>query len=296
MRLKLWLSLAAVIAIAAVLFGINFYRHRFVRRNHDLVHLLPPGDLNLMYADIGLLRHAGLLGILANIKVASDQEYDAFIRETGFDYTRDLDAIIIAAEPTRTFLIGRGRFHWDKLEAFARSHQGSCESDSCRVPATTPGRWVNFLSVQPDVLAVAVSANPTEADNLRPPGRRLQEQIPDAPVWAKLSHALLTDPAGLPIPVQIFAIGLQSAESVTLSAEPASVHLKAHFPNGAAADTARRQLEIETKTLTTALTRNNEKIDRASLAGLLTAGSFQVIDTDLFGLWPIYPQLIRALQ
>jgi hypothetical protein len=287
---------AAVITIAAVVFGIDFYRHRFVRHNRDLVRLLPPGDLNLIYADLGLLRRAGLLGILANMKVAPDQQYDDFIRATGFDYARDLDAIVIATDPTQTYLIGRGRFHWDKLQAFALSHQGSCQDDSCRVPATTPGRWVNFLTIQPDVLAVAVSPNATEADNLRPPGRRLQEQIPEAPVWARLSHALLTNPSGLPVPVQIFAIGLQSAESVTLSAELASLHLKAHFPNGAAANTARRQLEIETRNLAAALTRNNETIDRATLAGLLTAGSFQVIGTDVLGQWPIHTELIRALQ
>ncbi len=297
MRLKTWLLIAAaVIIIAAAFFGISFYRHRFVRHNADVVRLLPPGDLTIVYADIGLLRRAGLLGLLANIKLAPDREYAGFIHQTGFDYTRDLDAIVIATDTTQSFLIGRGRYQWDKLREFALSHQGSCEADSCQVPATTPGRWVNFLTVQPDVLAVAVSPSQTAADNLRPPGRRLQEQIPNAPVWAKLSHALLTTPAGLPLSVQIFAIALQSAESVTLSADPSSVHLKAHFANTAAAATARTQLQIETRTLTAALTRNNEKIDRATAAGLLTAGAFQVAGTDCVGEWPIYPELIRALQ
>jgi hypothetical protein len=287
---------AAAILVAAIIFGIDFYRHRYVRHNRDLVRLLPVGDLNLIYADIDTLRRAGLLGVLSNIKVAPDKEYDSFIAETGFDYTRDLDAIAVATDASRTFLAGRGRFHWDKLKAFANSHGGTCEADACRVPATTPGRWVNFISVQPDVLAVAISPTQTAADELRPPGRRLQEQIPNAPVWAKLSHDLLTHPIGLPVPLQIFAISLQSAESAILSAELQSLHLKAHFANAAAAETGRRQLEIQTRTLTTALQQNNQRSDRATMAGLLTAGSFHVIGTDVLGTWPIYPELLKAIQ
>jgi hypothetical protein len=179
---------------------------------------------------------------------------------------------------------------------FAHSHQGSCQADACRVPAATPGRWVNMIAVQPDVLAVAISASQTAADNLRPPGRRVQEDIPNTPVWARLSHSLLANPASLPLPLQIFVISIQSAESVMLTAELRSLRLQARFPNAAAADTARRQLEIQTRTVTAALTRNNEKPGRSSLGGLLTAGSFQVVGTDVLGSWPIYPELVRALQ
>jgi hypothetical protein len=227
--------------------GIQYYRHRFVRQNSDLVRLLPPGDLTIVYADLGLLRRAQLLGLLANIKVAPDKEYADFVRETGFDYTRDLDAIVIGSDASQTFLVGRGRFAWDKLKGFAASHQGACSEAGCRVPATTPGRWVNLITVQPDVLAVAVSTNPAGADNLRPPGRRVQEEIPNAPVWAKLSRAMLLNPTGLPLPVRIFVISLQSAGSVTISAVPDKVELRAEFANGATADTARRQLEMQTK-------------------------------------------------
>lgn len=102
-------SVAAIaIAIAAILFAIDYYRHRYVRRNSDLVRLLPPGDLNLIYADLGVLRRADLLGLLANIKFAPDKEYDAFIAQTGFDYTRDLDAVAIATDPGRSSLLAVG--------------------------------------------------------------------------------------------------------------------------------------------------------------------------------------------
>ena len=284
-----------VIAIATILFGIDYYRHRYVRRNQDLVRLLPPGDLSLIYADLGLLRRADLLGLFAHLRVAPDKEYDAFIAQTGFDYTRDLDAVAIAIDPAQIFLVGRGRFVWRKLRGFVLSRGGKCESDACQVPASSAGRWVNFISVQSDVLAVAIGPIQTGADNLRPPGHRVQEEIPDAPVWAKLSHALIANPSKLPLLMQIFVISMQSAESVTVSAHRDSIRLTAHFANGPTAETACRQLELQTKMLNNQF-RPIEKSDRASIAGLLTAGSFQVVGAEVMGTWPIYPELLRALQ
>jgi hypothetical protein len=275
---KKLIALAGVaITVAALLFGIDFYRHRFVRHNSEIVRLLPPGEFNLIYADIEILRRADLLGLLSNIKVAPDKEYDSFIEQTNFDYTRDLDAVAIAIDPDQTWLIGRGRFSWEKLRAFALSHQGTCnlELGGCRVAASTPGRWVIFVSLQPDVLGVVISSNRTP--DLRPPGRRSLQDLPDAPVWAKLSHALLAKPVGLPLPMQVFAISMQSADSVALSAHPDNLQLKARFANPATADTARHQLEIQTKTLT-------------------NSGSLSVIGTDLVGRWPISPELLKKLQ
>lgn len=269
---------AALVAAALIFLGTQYYRHRFVRHNSDLVRLLPPGDLTIVYADLGLLRRAQLLGLLSNIKVAPDQQYADFVRQTGFDYTRDLDAIVIGTDTSQTFLIGRGRFAWDKLKGFATSHNGSCSDAGCQVPATTPGRWVNLITVQPDVLAVAISANPAGADNLRPPGRRVQEVIPDAPVWAKLSRALLLNPTPLPLPMRIFAISLQSAASVTISALPDRLQLEAAFPNPATADTALRQLQLQTRLLPAA------------------AGNLWLTGSQLRGQWPIRPELLRALQ
>ena len=287
---------ALAIAVALILFGIHAYRYRFVGQNSDLVRLLPPGDLNVGYADLDLLRRAQLVGLFANVKVAPDKEYSDFIRESGFDYTRDLDAIVIGTDSSQTFLVGRGRFDWEKLKRFSLSHNGSCDAAGCRVPATTPGRWVNLITVQPDVLAVAIGQSPAGADNLRPPGRRVQQDIPNAPVWARLSHAMLANPTTLPLPMRIFAIDLQSALSVMIWAQTDRLQLKAGFVNRTTADTAKQQLEIQTKLLTAALKQSGEKADSASLAGMLTAGNFQVIGNDLNATWPIRPELLKALQ
>ena len=150
--------------------------------------------------------------------------------------------------------------------------------------------------MQPNVLAVAISSNPTAADNLRPPGRRVQQEIPNGPVWAKLSNGMLTNPTTLPLPLRIFAIDLQLASSVTVFATADRLQLHATFANPSAADTAKGQLQIQTRLLTTALQQNGEKADSASIAGMLTAGTFQTAGKDLDGTWPLRREFLRALE
>ena len=107
---------------------------------------------------------------------------------------------------------------------------------------------------------------------------------------------MLANPTTLPLPMRIFAIDLQSALSVMIWAQTDRLQLKAGFVNRTTADTAKQQLEIQTKLLTAALKQSGEKADSASLAGMLTAGNFQVIGNDLNATWPIRPELLKALQ
>ncbi len=121
------------------------------------------------------------------------------------------------------------------------------------------------------------------------------------PVWVDLSPELLKSPAQLPLPLQILAISLQSASPVVLSVGAGQagaflLKLDAQFPNRAAADTARRQLELETKSLTLALARQNHPSDVRDFTGLLASGSFQVADRHTLGRWLVRPELLHALE
>jgi hypothetical protein len=297
------LALAAV--VAALLFAIDYYRHRFVRSNADLVKLLPPGDLTIFFGNLAALRQAGLLNLLTGVQPASERDYLEFVRRTEFDYTHDLDALAGAADGERLFFVMRGRFHWDKLRQYAMAHGGSCQADSCKAPTSKPGRWANFLLIQADVIGLALSADTSAADLLRPPGRRVQESEhpPADPVWVRVSPTLLKNPVSLPLPLRIFAITLQSAESVMVSLGPASgnafafmVKLDAGFPNEPTAEATRNQCEIQTKMLKIELAREHQQPNPADLTGLLTAGSFQVVDKHVTGEWPVRKELLRTLQ
>ena len=86
--------LIAIGAIAAAAwFGYDRYQHRFVRTDADLVSLLPPGDLTTFYINLSALRKAGLLHLLTGVTPASEKDYTDFVASTGFDYTRDMDAL-----------------------------------------------------------------------------------------------------------------------------------------------------------------------------------------------------------
>jgi hypothetical protein len=302
--LKLMAALIAVGGIGtAVWFGIDRYQHRFVRSDADLIKLLPPGDLTTFYINVAALRLGGQLHLLTGIRPAAEKEYTDFVARTQFDYARDMDAVAGGFNSDEIFLLIRGRFDWDKLRHFAMAHGGTCEDDACRAPGTKPRRWINFLRIQPDALALAISRNATAADLLRPPGRRLQDSPPGDPIWISVSPSLIKDPTGLPRPLQIFALSLQPAASVRLSAgraehsnEAFTVQLEAAFPNAPSADTTCKQLQIQTRMLKLELARENHQPSPADLTGLLTAGTFQVGNTHVFGTWPVRKELLNALE
>ncbi len=288
---------------AAAWFGYDFYQHRYVRNDADLIKLLPPGDLTTFYVNVAALRHGGLLHLFTGFSVASEKDYADFVASTNFDYARDMEALAGGFNNDGVFFLIRGRFDWDKLRQFAWAHGGVCEEDACRVPGTKPGRWVNFLRIQVDTVALAISQNSTAADLMRPPGRRLQEYTTGDPLWLSVSPALLKDPTNLPKALQIFALSLQPAELVVLSTgqaessdEAFTVQLQAVFPNAPSADTTCKQLQLQTHLLKLALARENRQADPADLTGLLTSGTFQVGNNHVFGSWPVHKELLKTLE
>ena len=288
---------------ALVWFAFDLYQYRFVRTDADLIKLLPPGDLTTFYINVAALRRGGLLPLFTGIAPASEKDYRDFVASTHFDYARDMDALAGGFDSGQIFFLLRGRFDWDKLREFAIAHGGTCDGDACRAPGTKPQRWVNFIRIQPDTAAMAISQNATAADLMRPPGRRLQDSPPGDPVWVSVSPTLIKDPTSLPRPLQIFALSLQPAASVLLSAghaehsnEAFTVQLQAAFPNAPSADTTCKQLQMQTRMLKLELARENRQPSPADLTGLLTAGSFQVGNTHVFGTWPVRKELLKALE
>lgn len=302
-RRKLWLLLSLVLVLAmAAYFGVERYRYRFIRSNDDLLRLLPAGDTTSFFADVAKLRQGGYLRLLAGAQPKHDADYLTFLRQTGFDYSTDIDALAGASEGQQLWFALRGTFDWRKLAHYATQQGGTCHSSICSVPTSTPGRWASFRSLQPDVMVLAVSTRPAAAGRfgLAPAPATTPS---NAPVWVHPSHALLTNPADLPLALRIFAISLQSADSVLLSLRPAStpdsafvVETDAVFSNQSAAETARHQLDISTGLLKLELKRENQAPRPSDLTGLLTSGVFQLVHHHLIGTWPVPKQLLQSLQ
>lgn len=269
-----------------------------------MLRLLPQGDMTTFFADIEALRRGGMLSLLAGSKQAADKEYEEFVRQTHFDYTKNIDAIMGAADTNQLFFIVRGHFDWGKLREYAVSHQGACAAGLCNVPASKSGRWASFVAIQPNVLGLAVTANSSAVDLLRPPAHRGAEAMPGQPVWVKPSHALLKNPLALPLPLRIFAISLQSADVVVLALAPApensraafNLELTAQCPSRATAETIRSQLEIQTRSLKRELAREHQQPNPADLTGLLTDGSFHVQAKTVTGTWPVRKELVKTIE
>jgi hypothetical protein len=292
------------IGTAGITFAIHSYRYRFVRSDADMLAFLPSGEATVFFADAAALRHASMLNLLTGSKPVSDPEYQDFVRQTHFEYSKDLDAVAGKANSEQLFLVLRGRFDWGKLRRYAAAHGGSCTKRICKLPGTRAARWASFMLIQPDVMGLALSADSSAVEMLRPSGGSRRPQMPAEPVWVNLPASLLRNPVNLPPPMRIFAIALQSADSVTLSlARPAenrstafNVQLDAICRNASTADTARDQLEIQTKMLRLGLEREHQQPNPADFTGLLTAGRFQVVDKHVMGTWPVSKELLSALE
>jgi len=298
-----WTISAGVLLLAALFVGFYVFRHRFVRSDSDMFSLLPAGNATVCFVDVAQIRRAGMLNLLSGTQPDLEGEYKSFIEQTGFNYARDIDAAVGWSDEEQFLLVLRGRFDWTRLNRYASTHGGTCSDDLCRVPSGRPGKMLSFTSIQPDVLGVALSSDSSAAKLLAPHEGRASIVQPQEPAWVKLSQTLLRDPTALPVPLRIFAIAVQSAESVMISLGPGpsgngSLQLKldASCQNVAAAETIRNQLELQTRMLTLELTREHRQADRADLTGLLTSGTFQVVNRRVVGFWPLHPELLKSLE
>jgi hypothetical protein len=302
--LKPWLFMTLLaLCVSAIVFELDYYRHRFVRSNADMVALLPPGNATTFFIDVTALRRAGVLGLFAESKAVEETEYREFVRQTHFDYRRDIQAIAGAADGNEILFIIRGRFDWSNLHGYALAHGGACKGSSCDLPTSKPGRWVSFLPIQSDVMGLALGKDRSAAHALSPHGHRILQDIPSPPVWVRVSRHLLQNPLSLPVPVRIFFISLQFADRVVLSLDSGAkrgaeftLELDAECPSRASAETIKTQLELQTRILRTELAREHQQPSPADFTGLLVSGTFQVSETRVIGMWPIHNELLKALQ
>jgi len=85
-----------VIAIAAAIVLLVFLRKRAAP---EAARLLPDADA-FVYVNLRPLRRAGVIGQAA--PVTQEAEYQSFVRETGFEFERDLDEAAFAVHPAGT--------------------------------------------------------------------------------------------------------------------------------------------------------------------------------------------------
>lgn len=302
---KPWLVLALVAAGTLIaLYAVDRFQHRFVRSGPDLIRLLPGGDATVFYAQVDVLRRAGMLTLLADSKSAQDADYRSFIRATHFDYSKDVDALAGSAAGDRMLLAVKGRFDWFRIRTYVQQQGGACSPDACALRGSGNGDWIGLVRIQPDVLGVSLGRRPNLTNAIHPGQQAVAPPLPTESVWVKLAPSILRNPVSLPVALRIFAIAVQSVDSVVigLAAAPAAstdafeIKLDAQCPSAATADTIRNQLQIETKMLKMELAHEHEQASPADLTGLLTSGTFFTSEKEVKGEWPVRKELLKTLQ
>ncbi len=268
-----------------------------------MVTLLPRTDGTVFFANFAALRRVGVLNLFAGSKTTQEPEYREFLRETHLDYMKDIQAIAGLADGKEILFVVRGRFDWGRLRKYALIQGGGCDRRLCKLPTSQGSRWASFLSIQPDVMGLAVASDSTAVNVLLPQRNRVSRQIPSQPVWVRVSRSLLQNPSSLPVAVRIFAISLQFADNVVLALDSGgesgaafTLQLDAECPSSVAADTIRSQLELQTRALVRELAREHQNPSSSDLTGLLMAGRFHAADRHVIGTWPIHKEFLKMLE
>ena len=203
MRLGRKIAITAGVAALAVA-GFWLYRQSASNRVEppvELVRTLPPDATTLLYLDLAVLRQSPLLASLRSLAPSpqADADYAEFVRETGFDYERDLDraaiATVMRGGTRNLFAVADGRFDARKIVAHAlrtgtRETRGGREVFTAPISGSTRKITFAFLKKDRVVLTDGGDLGPVfSALSARPAGGELEERalrLAGSPVFAIL--------------------------------------------------------------------------------------------------------------
>jgi hypothetical protein len=290
--------LLAVLLLAGAIGGIYWWRAARTLTNQQLIQSLPQARATHVFIDVGGLRNAGVLDLIAGSKSVEDPDYKTFVEQTGMDYRTDLDAVAAAFSEGNTYFALRGRFVWKKLAAYAQSHGGRCEASACSMPATRTGYFISFVPLRPTVLAMAVSTDEHGVSMIGLQDWRKPPRLPSEPVWISVPSYSLSD-ANLAAGTHAFLEPLSQAQDVTFAVGSApkgfQLRVEAVCATPEIAELMTRRLSASTDLLKKMLDREHMKASPNDLSGVLTSGTFSQQNERVTGTWPIERGFIESL-
>jgi hypothetical protein len=256
------IAVAIILCLGCAAVGVYFYRHHgplpSVNSGQppDLLSLLPADAPVVAYADV-----AALLGLKSSPLAAAlgltlpgpqqDIGYTDFVRDSGFDYTRDLDRVAVTVWPNslgtpgerppsgRSLAVADGRFDQQKITAYALRF-GWEEKDKLHSVYEFPGPppekslFLKFLSANrvaltnDSALLGNLSSAAAHVPGTRDPAMQARiERVAGAPIFAVARTDNL--PPGF---YSVFATSPQlehlarSIVSLTLAGKPSGDNLK----------------------------------------------------------------------
>jgi hypothetical protein len=300
LRLKPWQKAALSLVLLTAAVALAWWRISSTFDAPRMIAALPSEHAVVFYADVAALRRAGILDLLAGSKSAEDADYRKFVADAGFDYRTDLDAVAAAFVDHGSYLTVRGRFQWTRLRAYAKAQGGDCHDSLCNMPGNSPGRQISFVELQPDILALAVAADPAEVTRITTAQRTPLIALAPEPLWITAPSSELTKPGALS-PALLSLIGpVAHAERVTLALGPRdqnaqlrlSIHCKS--PNDASAIT--RDLSSAMNALNTRGGPHAARAaDQPDWVALLRLGTVSAKGSEVTGIWPLDRAFLSGL-
>ena len=172
-RRRLWIAILLLVLAVAIVSLVLLRR----RAAPEAVRLLPEADA-VLYVDLGLIRVGTAVPQIP--EVTREPDYAAFVRETGFEFERDLDELALAVHPAppgppqpatppsaaplpyRTSEIFLGRFHAERLSAYLKKLASTTErhgdTDIYNIPYE--GRTVRVSLLGVNMVAVSNAEDP----------------------------------------------------------------------------------------------------------------------------------------
>ena len=293
-----------IILIAALcglaIWGVARFRYRGLGKTAEWLERLPSRDAVVFYIDFAALRKGGVLQMLTGSKAVAEPEYKLFVTKTGFDYERDLDAVLACFTPAGKYFVVKGNFDWSSLESYARDQGGTCRNALCNMNGSTPERKISFFPLRPDLMGLAVSPGDSAASDLETASvLRRPMDLPDAPVWISIPPALLKSGGEMPAGARMFAHSLENTEDVSIALTPLGNRFEARLSvQGRSAQQAvllAEQLARSTSLLREMIARDKQSSNPRDLSGVLTGGSFQHAGMRVSGSWPLERVFLEGL-
>jgi hypothetical protein len=264
MKKQYWIAIVLAVLVVASISFYAFEHWSFDGSAHreDILAFMPSDASSVIFADVAELRRAPFIAELFAWapKPQTDADYAQFLRDTGFDYERDLDRTAIAVEKhgsdSALFVVVDGRFDIPKIRAYAQKSGTTQKRDGHEiftVALSGSPRKISFTFLRKDRLAL------TDDDSLIPlfsgpqknsaaaDWRVRFDRLAGSPVFAVIQQDAATSaalaaqtPGGFRSP-QLSAL-LDQLQWITIAGKPESNDLRVVMEGEAPAEATVRQL------------------------------------------------------
>jgi len=165
MKKRAWIGLAALVVLlsAAVFFGFREWGVQHSSARGETLALMPTDASAVIFVDFSELRQGPFFAQLYAWvpKPQADADYAQFVKDSGFDYERDLDRVAIAVEKrgqdSALFAILDGKFDRQKISAYALKNGSASNTDAREifsVPVSGTTKKISFTFLKNDRIAL----------------------------------------------------------------------------------------------------------------------------------------------